>query len=131
MMTPYDQLGGAEALHHLVDRFYHHMDTLPEAARVRALHGADLSPANQKLFMFLSGWLGGPNLFIEQYGHPRLRARHFPFAIDRAARDEWMLCMQLALDEVSMPDAFRRSLTEALANTATHMINQPEPTSAA
>jgi hypothetical protein len=68
MMTPYDQLGGAEALHHLVDRFYHHMDTLPEAARVRALHGADLSPANQKLFMFLSGWLGGPNLFMGIHG---------------------------------------------------------------
>lgn len=126
MTTPYEQLGGEASLQLLVERFYHYMDTMPEASAVRALHGADLSSAKRKLFMFLSGWLGGPNLFIEQYGHPRLRARHFPFAIDRNARDEWMLCMHLALDELAMPETFRRSLEEALANTATHMINQPE-----
>jgi len=125
-LTPYDHIGEEAAILSLVGRFYFYMDTLPEAAGIRAMHAADLSSAHDKLFKFLSGWLGGPDLFIQEYGHPRLRQRHFPFAIDASARDQWMLCMNKALNEVSMAENFRGNLREALQQLATHMINQDE-----
>src|SRR5665647_1562575 len=100
--TPYDLVGGEAAILDLVERFYFFMDTLPEASGIRAMHAANLSAAHTKLFKFLSGWLGGPDLFIQEYGHPRLRQRHFPFAIDVAARDQWVLCMNKALNEITM-----------------------------
>lgn len=125
-LTPYDHIGEEAAILSLVERFYFYMDTLPEAAGIRAMHAADLSSAHDKLFKFLSGWLGGPDLFVQEYGHPRLRQRHFPFAIDAAARDQWMLCMTKALDEVSMAANFRENLSQALQQLVTHMINQDE-----
>jgi len=125
-LTPYDHIGEEAAILSLVERFYFYMDTLPEAAGIRVMHAADLSAAHDKLFKFLSGWLGGPDLFVQEYGHPRLRQRHFPFAIDAAARDQWMLCMTKALDEVSMAANFRENLSQALQQLATHMINQDE-----
>ncbi|MGZ8157892.1 MAG: group II truncated hemoglobin [Methylobacter sp.] len=125
-ITPYELIGGEAAVLGLVDRFYFFMDTLPEAAGIRAMHAASLADARTKLFKFLSGWLGGPDLFIREYGHPRLRQRHFPFAIDEPARDQWMLCMNKALDEITMDEAFRENLRQALQQLATHMINQDE-----
>lgn len=122
---PYDGVGGEEGVHRLVDRFYDLMDTLPEAAGVRAMHPKDLSGSRTKLFMFLSGWLGGPPLFEERFGHPRLRRRHAPFAIGEAERDQWMLCMRRALDEtVDDPDV-RAFLAHTLGQVAEHMRNQP------
>jgi len=97
---------------------------LPEAAGIRAMHAADLSDARTKLFKFLSGWLGGPDLFVQEYGHPRLRQRHFPFAIDTDARDQWMMCMNKALNETAMDVKFRENLSQAFQQLATHMINQ-------
>lgn len=121
--TPYDLLGGEQAVLSLVDRFYFFMDTLPEAAGIRAIHAKSLAGARDKLFKFLSGWLGGPDLFIQEYGHPRLRQRHFPFAIGAAERDQWMLCMNKALNEMAMDAVFRESLSQSLQQLATHMIN--------
>lgn len=125
-ITPYDLIGKETAIRNLVERFYFFMDTLPEASGIRAMHAADLSDAHDKLFKFLSGWLGGPDLFVQEYGHPRLRQRHFPFAIDASARDQWMLCMNKALNEIAMDENFRENLTQALQQLATHMINQDE-----
>ena len=122
--APYDLLGGAEPLSRLVDRFYHHMQTLPEAAETLALHD-DIDRAREKLRLFLSGWFGGPSLYIEKYGHPRLRARHMPFAISAKHRDQWMLCMQRAMDEVVTDPALKEKLNAAFVQMATHMINQP------
>ena len=125
--SPYEKLGGEAGLRRLVERFYELMDTLPEAAAIRALHPEDLRGSRDKLFMFLSGWLGGPPLYTEQYGHPRLRARHLPFAIDAAARDAWMLCMRQALDEMDIDDPlFKQQLIHSLFKTADFMRNQPE-----
>lgn len=124
-ITPYERLGGEAALQRLVDRFYSYMNELPEARPIRKMHAADLGGANRKLFMFLSGWLGGPNLFWDAYGHPRLRSRHFPFAIGIDERDQWVLCMRKALDDTVPDEELREVLYEALAQTATHMINQP------
>jgi hemoglobin len=97
--TLYELIGGEKGLRALVDRFYDNMDTFPEAKHVRAIHPDDLSLSRDKLFMFLSGWAGGPPLYIQTYGHPRLRARHMPFPIGKAERDEWLWCMDKALED--------------------------------
>lgn len=123
--TPYDRLGGAAALRTLVQRFYQIMDELPEVYGIRKLHPQDLQSSEDKLYMFLSGWLGGPPLFAEQFGHPMLRRRHLPFSIGEAERDQWLLCMKLAMEEV-IPDALLRTqLYAALAPLADHMRNRP------
>lgn len=121
--TPYDRLGGEAGVRALVDRFYDLMDELPEATTIRAMHPVDLSGSRTKLFLFLSGWLGGPGLYVQRYGHPRLRARHLPFTIDGSGSDAWMLCMSRALMEQVEPP-LREQLNEAFTRTATHMQNQ-------
>ncbi|MGZ8216118.1 group II truncated hemoglobin [Methylomagnum sp.] len=126
VITPYELLGGEPVLRELIERFYGYMDTLPETAVIRAMHAPDLAGAKDKLFKFLSGWLGGPNLYWEEFGHPRLRMRHFPFSIGVPERDQWMLCMAKALDDTAMPAELRRALLEALAQTADHMINRAD-----
>jgi hemoglobin len=120
----YDRIGGDAAVRRLVDRFYDHLDTMPQAAALRAMHPEDLAESRDKLYWFLSGWLGGPALYVERKGHPRLRARHLPFAIDLAARDAWMAAMALALDEVVADEGVRRWLEESLGKVASHMVNQ-------
>lgn len=120
---PYDHLG-EDGVRRLVDRFYDLMDTLPEAAEVRAMHPRDLRGSREKLFWFLSGWLGGPPLYVERKGHPRLRMRHLPFAVDDAARDQWMLCMNRALDEVVAEPDLRAFLARQLGRVADHMRNR-------
>ena len=122
--TPYQRLGGENILRQLVLKFYDNMNEMPEVRSIRKMHGADLGGAADKLFKFMSGWLGGPDLFIQEYGHPRLRARHFPFAIGVDERNQWMMCMNKALDEIPMDGDLRELLRQALAQTATHMINQ-------
>lgn len=123
-LSPYARMGGEQAVRRLVDRFYDLMDSLPEARGIRALHPADLSGSRDKLFKFLSGWLGGPALYIEEYGHPRLRMRHLPFPIAEAERDAWMSCMRQALAEMEMDDFLREQLIQSLSNTADHMRNR-------
>lgn len=122
--TPYQAIGGESALRALVQRFYQLMDTLPESYAIRKLHPADLRGSEEKLFMFLSGWLGGPQLYVEKFGHPRLRARHLPFAIGSAESDQWMLCMRQAMREQIADTALQAGLEKALADLADHMRNQ-------
>jgi hemoglobin len=129
MSTPfsphYEQIGGEAGIRTLVDRFYDLMDTAPEATAVRALHATNLKVSREKLFLYLSGWLGGPPLYEEKFGHPRLRMRHFPFAIGVRERDEWIWCMETALAQHDMPEALRTELVAKLRNVAWHMQNQP------
>lgn len=117
-------MGGETGVRSLVDRFYDLMDASPEAAHIRALHAASLKASREKLFMYFSGWLGGPPLYEERYGHPRLRARHLPFPIAERERDEWLWCMDKALAEHAMPGALREHLRERLHALAHHMINR-------
>ena len=121
--TPYDALGGAAGLHRLVDRFYELMDELPEAYAARRIHPESLAGANESLFEFLSGWFGGPNLYIEKKGLPRLRMRHLPYAIGPTERDEWMLCMRTALTEQVADEPLRERLIKVFADMADHMVN--------
>ena len=122
----YERIGGEEKIRALVERFYELMDTLPEAAEVRAMHASSLKGSKEKLFMFLSGWLGGPQLYMEKYGHPRLRQRHMPFPIDARARDQWMLCMTRAMEDVGLEPELREQLQAAFFKTADFMRNQPD-----
>lgn len=122
----YDGLGGEEGVRRLVDRFYDLMDSAPEAVHVRALHAASLKRSREKLFMYLSGWTGGPPLYEAQYGHPRLRARHLPFAIGARERDEWLWCMEKAMSEQEIAPELRDFLWSRIRQLADHMRNQPE-----
>ena len=124
--TPYELLSGETGLRQLINRFYDLMDTAPEYYGIRKLHPQDLSGSRDKLFMFLSGWLGGPGLYVEKFGHPMLRARHLPFPIGNAERDAWMACMQQALIETGVETSLREGLLKAFFGTADWMRNRPE-----
>ena len=124
--TPYRTLGGAEKLRALVDRFYELMDTQPEYYAIRKLHPQDLSGSAEKLYLFLSGWLGGPSLYQQKFGQPFLRARHLPFSIGVAERDLWIACMREAMRDVQVKEDFRAALENAFFKTADHMRNRPE-----
>ena len=124
--THYDLIGGDAGIRRLVDRFYDLMDTAPEAATIRRLHAASLKASREKLYLFLTGWTGGPPIYVEKHGHPRLRARHLPFRISSRERDEWMWCMDRALDEQEMPGEVRAHLRERLRQLADHMRNHPD-----
>ena len=91
---------------------------------MRATHGSTLDDARQKLFWFLCGWLGGPDHYIERFGHPRLRMRHLPFAIGIRERDEWVLCMDQAMRETGVDDALRQRLNQSFFQTADFMRNR-------
>lgn len=124
--TPYERLGGATGVRALVDRFYDLMELEPAYAAIRRLHAPDLEGARNKLFWYLSGWLGGPNLYIERFGHPRLRARHLPFSIGVAERDAWLACVGQAMREVQVDESLREPLAAAFFKTADWMRNRPE-----
>jgi hemoglobin len=119
-------MGGDAGIRRLVDRFYDLMDTSPEAATIRRLHAASLKASRDKLYMYLTGWTGGPPVYVEKYGHPRLRARHLPFHITSRERDEWLWCMDQALNEHEMPAELREDLRGKLHGLADHMRNQPD-----
>ena len=115
---------GMETLRNLVETFYDIMDSDPKAQPIRAMHPADLTSAREKLFMFLTGWTGGPQLYIERYGHPMLRKRHLPFAVDESARDQWMYCMIKAMHQLKMDETLMTKLAEQLYGVADFMRNQ-------
>jgi hemoglobin len=124
--TPYQLLGGDAAVRDLVDRFYDLMDTVPEYYGIRKLHPQDLSGSRDKLYMFLSGWLGGPGLYVEKFGHPMLRARHLPFSIGVAERDAWLACMLQAMEDTGVEETLRLGLLKAFYGTADWMRNRSE-----
>ncbi|MEZ4401903.1 MAG: group II truncated hemoglobin [Kofleriaceae bacterium] len=124
--APFERLGGEAGVRRLVDHFYDRMDQRPDCAPIRAMHPADLASSRDKLAWFLTGWLGGPPVYVQRFGHPRLRARHLPFAIDDAARDQWMSCMREALAAtITADEPLRAHLELTLSRLADHMRNRP------
>ncbi|WAJ70304.1 group II truncated hemoglobin [Catenovulum adriaticum] len=121
--TPYYLIGGEKVVYQLANRFYDIMESDPHAADLLAIHPKPLNSVRVRFFEFLSGWLGGPDLFVQKYGHPRLRARHLPFSVTIHQRDLWMLCMNQALDDVIKNEQIRRELQKSFYQLATHMIN--------
>ena len=122
--TPFEAIGGEPAVHALVERFYDLMDLEPAYAALRASHGSTLQEARQKLFWFLCGWLGGPDHYVERFGHPRLRMRHLPFSIGIRERDQWLACMDQALRETAVDEPLRLRLNRSFFQTADWMRNR-------
>ena len=122
--TPFAWIGGESQVHALVDRFYDLMDLEPGYAALRAAHGTELANAREKLKMFLTGWLGGPQRYTEQFGHPRLRMRHMPFSIGIAERDQWVACMDQAMHETHVDAPLRTRLKDSFMQTADWMRNR-------
>ena len=127
--TPYERLGGEARLRELVERFYDLMDLEPGYAALRRAHPGTLENGRTRLFKFLSGWLGGPPLYTDEFGHPMLRARHLSFAIGTTERDQWMACMAQAMEELGVDELLRLQLQGALFKTADWMRNRPDPES--
>jgi hemoglobin len=123
-LTPFEWIGGEAAVQAMVDRFYDLMDLEPTYAELRSSHGDSLDNARERLFYFLCGWLGGPNYYIERFGHPMLRARHLPFAIGIQERDQWVACMTQAMLETDVPPDLRVRLEQSFFQTADHMRNR-------
>lgn len=122
--TLFDLLGGEAGIRRLVDTFYDHMDLEPQFALIRALHPTDLTGSRDKLHWFLCGWSGGPDLYIERFGHPRLRARHLPYSIGIAERDQWLACMRLAMQASDLDADLQQRLAESFHATADWMRNR-------
>jgi hemoglobin len=123
-LSHYERIGGENKVRELVRRFYQIMDELPESHGIRRLHPADLQNSEDKLFKFLSGWMGGPQLFVQDHGEPMLRRRHLPFPIGNTERDQWLMCMQLALREIVEDEQLRKELEASFAKVADHMRNR-------
>ncbi|CAH0202894.1 Group 2 truncated hemoglobin YjbI [Agrobacterium fabrum] len=123
-VTLYEAIGGDATVRALTRRFYELMDTLPEAARCRAIHPADLSGSEAKFYDYLTGYLGGPPIYVEKHGHPMLRRRHFVAPIGPAERDEWLLCFRRAMDETIENAKLREIIWAPVERLAFHMQNQ-------
>ena len=122
--TPFEWIGGEPRVQLLVDRFYDLMDLEPGYLELRQAHGPELANARERLFMFLCGWLGGPDLYVERFGHPRLRMRHMPFSIGITERDQWLACMDQAMGEVQVDPVLRDRLKKSFFQTADWMRNR-------
>ncbi|OCJ40425.1 globin [Rhizobium rhizogenes] len=123
-ITLYEAIGGDATVRALTRRFYELMDTLPEAAHCRAIHPADLSGSESKFYDYLTGYLGGPPVYVEKHGHPMLRRRHFVAPIGPAERDEWLLCFRRAMDETIENAKLRAIIWGPVERLAFHMQNQ-------
>lgn len=124
--TLYQRLGGERGLKQFVDALYDVMDELPSVSRVRAMHPEDLSHARERLFMFLSGMLGGPPLYMEALGPPRMRRKHMHIKIGDKERDQWLICAALATDSMAITDEVGEELMGKLTVMANHLRNQGE-----
>ncbi len=120
----YSRLGGEPVLRTFVTQLYNFMDANTDVAHVRKMHSTDLSHARERLFMFLSGMLGGPALYVEAFGHPRLRRKHMAFQIGDAERDQWLMCAQYATDQLNLSGHLAEELMSALTVMANHLRNK-------
>ncbi|MDX1442488.1 MAG: group II truncated hemoglobin [Gammaproteobacteria bacterium] len=124
--TLYDKLGGDEGIRRIVDAFYDVMDEEPDVTTIRRLHPDDLAESREKLYLFLSGWAGGPALYNEKHGHPRLRYRHLPFSIGNEEAAQWLYCMDAALKRCGVNPETGDWMMRSLTMTAMHMRNREE-----
>lgn len=119
----YHWIGGEDTVRALVDRFYEIMDSDPAAATIRAMHEADLTPMRERLYEYLSGWLGGPPLYVQHHGSPCIARAHRPFHIDAAARDAWLACMRQAMVDIGIEERYRQMLEPAFDRIAEALRN--------
>ena len=114
----YEAIGGIDKVDKLVDRFYDLMALEPQFAELQAIHPPDSTSSREKLKFFLTGWMGGPDIYSPKYGHPMLRARHLHFKIGILERNQWLACMYRALEECGIDGNIANQLEESLFNTA-------------
>ena len=122
----YIRIGGEPAVQHLAKTFYQTMSEAVQTKRVRDMHPVDIASSEEKLYLFLTGWLGGPDLYIEKYGHPRLRQRNMPFSIGIEERDQWLYCMAHALATLELDELLAEQLMASFVKTADFMRNREE-----
>lgn len=122
--APYYLLGGEQAIRNLCDTFYSVMDSLPETQTIRAMHGKDLTKISQRLFEYLSSWLGGPDLYVEKYGSMCISQAHAPYAIGEAERDQWLLCMDETLTKINASDDVKSMLKQPFYQVANMLTAQ-------
>ena len=120
----YDLIGGDKVIRAIAHDFYQQMQTRPESQTLLAIHRSPIAESEQKLYEFLSGWLGGPSLYQQKHGHPALRARHMPFAIDEAMRDQWLTCMRSAIKNSVKKPEYQQVIIQAISTLADNMRNQ-------
>ncbi len=125
-ITLYEAIGGDPTVRALTARFYRLMDTLPEAKHCRAVHPPGLANSEAKLYDYLTGYLGGPPVYVQKHGHPRLRSRHFAAPIGPQETAEWLLCFRRALDETVANPKLREIIWPPIERLALHMQNRDE-----
>lgn len=121
--TIYDAIGGAPMIRRIVEAFYPKVQDHPLLA---SLFPEDIAPVMEKQYLFLTQFLGGPQLYSERYGHPMMRARHMPFPITRERVDAWLDCMRRALAETGLDEPLQRLVWERLRGPAYHFINRED-----
>jgi hemoglobin len=126
LKTPYDRIGGEVAVRKLCHTFYQTMCETTQTDLIRAMHPTNILISEDKLYLFLTGWLGGPPLYTDLYGHPRLRARHISFSIGKEERDQWLYCMSQALKSMDIDELFTQQLMSSFNQTADFMRNRSE-----
>ncbi|NQY26268.1 MAG: group II truncated hemoglobin [Piscirickettsiaceae bacterium] len=124
VITPYERIGGDKAVRRLCQIFYQIMCDTPQTQLIRAMHPQDIKISEDKLYLFLSGWMGGPQLYVEKYGHPRLRGRHLPFSIGIEERDQWLYCMAQSLKQMDLDEMLTQQLMSSFVQTADFMRNK-------
>jgi hemoglobin len=122
--TLFDAVGGEPTFRRLVHRFYQGVADDP---LLRPMYpDEDLGPAEERFALFLMQYWGGPRTYAERRGHPRLRMRHAPFRVDRAAHDAWLYHMRAAVDDLRLPPDLERRLWDYITRAAASMINSPD-----
>ncbi|MFT5788422.1 MAG: hemoglobin [Shewanella sp.] len=120
----YDRIGGEKTIRAIAHQFYLQMQSKQETKQLLSIHRAPMGESEQKLFEFLSGWLGGPQLYQQKHGHPALRARHMPFKVDENMRDQWLVCMKTAIEIEIEDKQHQQAIYSAISTLADHMRNQ-------
>jgi hemoglobin len=123
--TPYQALG-EEGIRALCNAFYDIMEDLPEAADIRRMHADDLGPMKEKLADYLVGWMGGPPLYADKHGTVCMTTPHEPYAIGPRERDQWLLCMDKALEATAVEEEVRSMLKEPMFRVADAVRNRVE-----
>ncbi|RPA35805.1 group II truncated hemoglobin [Shewanella frigidimarina] len=120
----YDLIGSDKVIRAIAHDFYQQMQTRPETQTLLTIHRSPMQESEQKLYEYLSGWLGGPQLYQQKHGHPALRARHMPFAIDESMRDQWLICMRAAIQNNIKKPEHQQVIIQAISTLADNMRNR-------
>jgi hemoglobin len=122
--TPFERLGGRDAVARVIEAFYDRIEGDPE---LRAIFPNDLEEGREKQRLFFEQWLGGEPRYSDRYGHPMMRRRHLPHAITARAADRWIAHFTAALEECAVPPDLRETILERLRPLARHMVNTLDP----